>query len=227
MIEVLLCSGFPSQLLIIGVLSGFGMPLRTPDGHLSPPFMFTMSMADAALVVGLVVFFLRAHGERTSGVLLGQRAVWRETVLGIALVPVVFVVVVALLVIVFLLAPQLHNVQRNPLEDLMRNGRDTVIFSVVVMVAGGVREEIQRGFILHRFDQYLGGGAIGVVLYSVLFGLGHLEQGIDAALATGLLGAIWGTVYLIRRSVIAPMVSHAGFNLAQLLKYAASAGVSA
>lgn len=226
-IEVLLCSGFPSQLLLIGVLSGLGMPLRTPDGHLSPPFMFTMSMADAVLVVGLVIFFLRARGEQPSGVLVGQRSPWGEALLGIGLVPLVFLIVIALLVVVLMFAPELHNVRRNPLEDLMRNGRDTVIFSVVVMLAGGVREEIQRGFILHRFDQYLGGGAVGIVVYSALFGLGHIEQGIDAALATGMLGAIWGVVYLIRRSIVAPMVSHAGFNLAQLVKYATSTGISA
>jgi CAAX protease family protein len=226
-LEVLLCSGFPSQLLLIGILSGLGMPLRTSDGRLSPPFMFTMSMADAALVVGLVLFFLRAHGERARHVLLGQRRVFREVLVGIVLIPVVFMVVVGLLVLVFTLAPQLHNVPRNPLEDLMQNGRDAVIFSVVVMVAGGVREEVQRGFIVHRFEGYLGGGVLGVVMYSMLFGLGHLEQGIDAALATGLLGAIWGTAYLVRRSIVAPMVSHAGFNLAQLLKYAASTGIAA
>ena len=35
---------------------------------------------------------------------------------------------------------------------------DAAIFALVVMIAGGVREEIQRGFVLHRFEQYLGGG---------------------------------------------------------------------
>jgi membrane protease YdiL (CAAX protease family) len=87
------------------------------------------------------------------------------------------------------------------------------------MVAGGVREEVQRGFILHRFDQFLGGAAAGVIVFSVFFGLGHLEQGFDAAIATGTLGAFWGVVYVRRRSIVAPMVSHAGFNLAQLAKY--------
>jgi len=78
---------------------------------------------------------------------------------------------------------------------------------------------VQRGFILHRFSQYLGGGAAGIVVFSVLFGFGHIDQGIDAAIATGLLGAAWGGIYLLRRSIIAPMVSHAGFNLLQLVKY--------
>jgi membrane protease YdiL (CAAX protease family) len=42
-------------------------------------------------------------------------------------------------------------------------------------------------------------------------------------IATGVLGLIWGFVYLGRRSIVAPMVSHGGFNVAQLLKYLAFA----
>ena len=116
---------------------------------------------------------------------------------------------------------QLHNVATNPLEDLLKTSTDAAIFAIVVMVSGGVREEVQRGFIVHRFGQYLGGGAVGVICYSVLFGLGHLEQGYDAIIATAILGAFWGFVYLGRGSIIAPVVSHAGFNLAQILKHVA------
>ncbi|MCA1563799.1 MAG: CPBP family intramembrane metalloprotease [Acidobacteria bacterium] len=35
-------------------------------------------------------------------------------------------------------------------------------------------------------------------------------------MATAALGALWGAVYLVRRSVAAPIVSHAGFNLAEV-----------
>jgi membrane protease YdiL (CAAX protease family) len=123
------------------------------------------------------------------------------------------------LVVILRFAPQLHNVTDNPLEDMLRNRQDALIFAAVVMIAGGVREEIQRGFIVHRFGQYLGGAWWGIGIYSVIFGLGHVEQGIDAAIVTALLGVVWGLLYLVRRSIIAPMVSHAGFNLAQLVKY--------
>jgi membrane protease YdiL (CAAX protease family) len=92
---------------------------------------------------------------------------------------------------------------------------------VVVIVAGGIREEIQRAFLLRRFEQWLGGGAIGVITTSIAFGGGHLLQGVDAAIATGMLGAFWGLVYINRRSVVAPMVSHAGFDLLQILQFLA------
>ena len=66
---------------------------------------------------------------------------------------------------------------------------------------------------------WLGGGTAGIVVGSIAFGAGHLVQGADAAIATGLLGVLWGIVYLRRRSVVASMVSHSGFNLLELLQY--------
>jgi len=219
-IEVVICSGFPSQVLIILVLRLFGLQSHTAGGQLSPAFVFTVSMIDAVLVIGLIRFFLRAHGERPRDVLIGDRPILREVALGLLTVPAVFILVVIVLAIVITVAPSLH-LPHNPLEDLMTNRRDAILFGIVAMVAGGVREETQRGFIVHRFGQYLGGGALGVIVYSVFFGLGHLEQGVDAALATGVLGAVWGALYLARRSIVAPMTSHAVFNLAQLVKYVA------
>lgn len=218
-VEVLLCSGYPSQLTLMVVLRSAGMKLQTADGHLSPPFLFALSLLDAVVVVALVLLFLAAHRESARAVLLGSRPVAREALLGLALLPAVFFLVLAVIALIVRFAPQLHNVPHNPLEDMLGTRRDALIFAVVVMVAGGVREEVQRGFSLHRFDHYLGGAGWGIAVYSVLFGLGHFEQGIDAMIATALLGAIWGTIYLLRGSIVAPMLSHAGFNIAQLLMY--------
>lgn len=220
-LEVVICSGIPTQLLLIAVLRGLGMPVQGEGGTLNPRFVFTVSLLDAVLVVGLVLLFLRAHGESAREVLLGRVRALREVGLGILLIPVAFFVVLLILALVLTYVPQLHNVLRNPLEDMLRTRSDALIFAVVVMVSGGLREEVQRGFIIHRFRRYLGGGVFGVVLYSVAFGLGHIEQGYDAAIATGTLGAFWGFIYLRRGSIIAPMVSHAGFNLAQVVKHVA------
>jgi membrane protease YdiL (CAAX protease family) len=223
LVEILICSGFPTQILLIVVLRAFGLNMLDGAGALSPPFVFTVSLLDAAVVVGLVFMFLRAHHESARAVLLGERGVIREALLGIAILPAVFMLVMLILVLILRFAPDLHNVARNPLEDMLRTRGDAMIFAVVVMIAGGVREEVQRGFIAHRCGQYLGGALLGVTVYSVFFGLGHFEQGYDAMIATGLLGLLWGLLYVARRSIVAPMVSHAAFNLAQLLKYLALA----
>lgn len=213
-----MCSGFPTQLLLVWVLLGFGIPLELPDQSLSPIAVFLVSLLDTVLVTGLVVMFLRAHRESPRDVLFGHRRILREVGLGLLLIPVVFLIVVAIVALILQFAPSLRNVPVNPLEGLMRSRGDTIVFALVAMIAGGLREEIQRGFIIHRFDGFLGGGSVGVIVYSVLFGLGHYPQGWDASIATACLGATWGVVYLRRRSIVAPVVSHAGFNLAQIVK---------
>jgi membrane protease YdiL (CAAX protease family) len=218
-IEVVLASGFPTQIVILGVLMGLGMQPRVDDGGLSPRFIIVMSLLDTILVVGLVSVFLRAHHEPLRDFVLGPRRPWREVLLGIALIPAAFSLVVLVLAVILSINPRLHNVTVNPFERMLQTPRDAAIFAFVVMFAGGLREEAQRAFVIRRFDQYLGGGFVGIALYSVVFGLGHIDQGYAAVMATGLLGGAWGLLYWTRRSIIAPVVSHAGFNLAQLVKY--------
>lgn len=219
LIEVFLCSGFPTQLLVLTALTEAGLPALGADGSLSPAFVTVWALSDMVLVLGLVSMFLRAHGEPVREFVVGERRPSREVALGVLLIPAAFAAVVLVLAIVLVLRPSLNNVPVNPFERMMQTPKDAAVFALVVMLAGGVREEVQRGFIVRRFDQYLGGGLVGVAIYSVVFGLGHVEQGYAAAIATGGLGALWGWVYYVRRSIIAPMVSHAGFNLGQLVKY--------
>ena len=223
-LEVILCSGFPTQIVIITILSTFGMKARLVGGQLSPSFVFTMTLLDTFLLVALVIFFMRAHRESVREQLFGSRSPGREILFGLALIPASFFVVIAVLLVLQAVIPGLRNVPHNPLQDLVRDRWDAVIFAFVVMIAGGVREEIQRGFVLRRFEQYLGGGAAGLVIFSALFGLGHLEQGHDVAVATAILGAFWGAIFLRRRSILGPMIGHAGFNLTQVIKFLTMAG---
>ena len=219
--EVVLCSGFPTQILLILLMAAAGMRLPSADGQWSATYVTMLSLLDTVLVVGLIVFFLKARRESVSDVLLGKRPISRETALGVALFPIVFMIAVVVLGTILRFAPQLHDVQRNPFEAMMQTRRDAIVFGVVAVIAGGVREEIQRGFILHRFSQFLGGGPVGVVVYSAVFGLGHRDQGWDTVIAVAILGAIWGTIYLIRRSIVASMVSHSAFNLAHVMMFRA------
>jgi membrane protease YdiL (CAAX protease family) len=117
-----------------------------------------------------------------------------------------------------LFAPFLRNVPTNPLEQLAANPADAAMLAVVAIVAGGVREELQRAFLLRRFEQYLGGAGVGIVVLSVAFGLGHYVQGWDAVITTALLGAAWAWIYVRRRSSVAPVVSHAAFNSLEIVR---------
>ena len=65
-----------------------------------------------------MVILTRAQGERVSELWLGRRPFGREAGIGALLVPVVFSLVVLLLNVLMALAPWLHNVPTNPLENM-------------------------------------------------------------------------------------------------------------
>lgn len=217
-LEVLLCSGFPTQLLIGGMLVSLGARV-TADDSLPFPFVVAVSLLDTVAIVALVTAFLRLRGESARQVLFGRAAFWGEVRRGFTWLPFVFLLVIGMGLLVQTFAPSLHNVQENPLQKMLTSPWRVAVFAAVVVLAGGVREEVQRAFILHRFDQELGGARVGLLLFSVAFGLGHLTQGRDAALVTGMLGLFWGVLYLARRSMIAPAVSHSLFNLIEIALY--------
>jgi membrane protease YdiL (CAAX protease family) len=214
--EVVMCSGYPTQLAIFGALTAVGVT-PTIDGELSPRFVFALSGIDTVLMLGLVCLFLKLSKERLRDVFIGNRIVTRELGVGLLLVPALFVLVMVVQAAIRLLAPYLHNVPVNPFETFLESPLLRGGFVTLVVIAGGVREELQRAFLLHRFEQRLGGGLVGVLVTSAAFGLGHTLQGWDAAIVTGLLGAWWGMIYLARRSIIANVTSHATFNVVQVL----------
>ena len=220
-LEIVLCSSLPTQLVITNLLVAAGWPAILADGSYSLPFVLTSQLADTLVLIVLMIYFMRMHGESASALWFGQGRIRREALVGLGYVPVVFLMVVILLNAIRLFAPWLHNVPNNPLEKMAGNTvGDAATFAVVAIIAGGVREELQRAFLLHRFEQYLGGATVGVIITSVAFGLGHTPQGWDAAITTGAMGFFWALVYLDRRSSVAPMVSHAGFNSLEILRIA-------
>ena len=219
--EVLLCSSVPTQLALGAVLNLAGWQALGSDGQLSLSFVVTLSLGEAILLIALMVALTHARGESVAALWLGPRPVLREIGRGLLLVPVVIGMVVVLLNSITLLAPSLHNVATNPLERLAGNGAsNAALFSLVAIFAGGVKEELQRAFLLQRFERHLGGTTVGVIVLSVAFGFGHSLQGRDAVITTGVLGLVWAVVYVRRRSSIAPIVSHAGFNSLEILRVA-------
>jgi hypothetical protein len=219
--ELVLCSSLPTQALIGYVLRLAGLAPMADDGKFSSVFVFTLLLADSIILIWLMVALTRAHGESPAAMWLGRRSWLRELGVGLALVPLVFLTVGLLMTAMLRLLPGLHNVPTNPIEQLAAGGaNDAAMLGVVAILAGGIREELQRAFLLQRFERHLGGPTVGVLVLSIAFGLGHFPQGWDAVITTGVLGAIWALVYLRRRSSVAPMVSHAGFNSLEVLRVA-------
>jgi membrane protease YdiL (CAAX protease family) len=220
-LEILLCSGVPSQFALAYMFALFGFsPLV--GGRLSIAYIATLLLVDASILIALILWLLQRRGENPREVFVGHRPVLHEMALGIPMTAVVFLLAVLVLSAARVLFPALHNVRENPLQHLIQTPGQALVLAIVATIGGGFREEIQRAFIIHRFEQHLGGAYAGLIIYSLIFGLGHSLQGWDAVLTTALLGAFWGYVYIVRRTIVAPVVSHSGFNAAEIFVFLAT-----
>lgn len=216
-IQVLVCCGqLPTQTPIFGLLMLFGMKAPIGDA-ISLPFFAAMTLLDTVVVGFMIFVFLRASGESVRKVFFGGGVLSKEIVTGLVLIPVVLIGTGILMGIVRAAFPDLHNVKVSPFDSFFDTKAHAALFVFVVIVAGGIREELARGFLLHRFQQNLGGIWVGQAIYTIVFGAAHYTQGWDAVITIGALGFFWGWLYIRRRNVAAAMVSHAGFDAIQVI----------
>ena len=217
LIEILLTLGFLTDALSAALLSPIAA-LSNPLGSVRA--LAAMTLLSSLLMLLFIWILLRMHGESMRTLCLGAaRPLGRDLRLGLALVPGVFLVSFLVKSLVRHVAPSLYSGERNVLEELMRTPADLGLFLVVALVAGGLREELQRAFIIRRFEAGWGPAWLGAALFAVFFGYGHLLQGKDEAIIAGLFGLLWGGIYVARRNLVATSISHGLYDAAELVRY--------
>jgi membrane protease YdiL (CAAX protease family) len=175
-------------------------------------------LLEAAITFILLALILKAHAETLADLGLRWDRWSRRLALGVAIVPGLFFVngVIGTAFRIFL--PKYFS-ERNPLMEIIHTPQDLALFIVSVLIAGGIKEELQRAFILTRFRQRLGGAWLGLIIWSVAFGAGHYIQGVQGMVIAGLFGLVFGIVYLLQANLIAPMASHGLYDTLALLGY--------
>ena len=99
-VEVVLCSGFPTQILLTPILILGGLRPFGIDGQLSLAFVVTLSLVDAAVLIVLILSFLRIHHEGPRDLFLGARPIGHESMTGMFLIPVVILGVLSFSILV-------------------------------------------------------------------------------------------------------------------------------
>jgi membrane protease YdiL (CAAX protease family) len=215
--EVLLVSGLLSSFLaalVISVFHGRNVQVETLQANTVCVYL----LMEAGFTFFLLAFVMRAHRETVESLGLRWRR-WKSNVfLGFALVPLLFIIN-ALIEAAFRHYLPKYYIERNPLTELIHTPQQLALFIFSALIAGGIKEEVQRAFILNRFSRYLGGAALGLVLWSLAFGFGHYLQGVQGIFVAALYGFVFGVVYLRSGSLIAPMVAHGAYDTVALLAY--------
>lgn len=218
-------------LLLSGLVSGFfaAIPFSFPLKGRTSMILMDARIASASLLLEAWISFillwlvLRVHRENLRDLGL-HFARWRaDVIVGLALVPMLFLANLLVALGFRYLLPK-YLLDRNPLTEMIRTPSDLGLFIVSALVAGGIKEELQRGFMLTRFKRHLGGSGVGLVVWSLAFGAGHYLQGLQGIVAATLFGFLFGAVYLARGSLLVPIVTHGVYDTVALLGYWFSKG---
>ena len=217
LLEILLALGLLTESLALVLLAPFPS-VSNPLGSVRALAVFTT--LSSVLLLALLAILQRLRGEPFPASILGERERWgRESLGGLLWVPVIFAGSYALKSLFRHAAPGIYSGERNVLEDLMHSPADLVLFLFVAIFSGGIKEEIQRAFVIRRFEAAWGPAWFGALLFAIYFGLGHRVQGTDEAIIAGALGLAWGLLFIRRRSIVSPVVSHGLYDALELIRY--------
>jgi membrane protease YdiL (CAAX protease family) len=215
--EVLLLSGLVSSFLVALPLSfarGKSLEFLMRDVR----FVSIFLLLESGITFLLLKMMLRVHRETIQSLGCTWDRWKRNLSLGLALVPLLFLIN-ALVLFAFRVYLPRYYTEHNPLTEIIHTPQQLALFIFTALVAGGVKEELQRAFILNKFHRYLGGGGVGLVLWSLAFGAGHYVQGAQGIVIAAVYGFIFGLVYLMSGNLVAPIVAHGAYDTLALLGY--------
>ena len=93
-------------------------------------------------------------------------------------------------------------------------GRTQVTAFTFVAVTAGICEELlYRGWLIHFTGALLGSLWVGMIAAAILFGLGHAYQGRQGIIATGALGLVFGSMFVMVKSLVPGQIIHAGIDI--------------
>ena len=195
-------------------MEGSGHPL--PD-HFSE--LIFRIVRNKLLVMATIVLLLRLEGETIAGLGVVRRDWIPHVGMGLVIGLVMFIALnVALAAVMRALVPD-PPLAGPSIMSFFKQPGNLLIWLPIGIFGGGVVEELQRIFIVTRFEAWLGrpGLVLGVTLSSAMFGYGHLYQGLGAAMGTAVSGLVFALVYLRRRSALEPITAHAFSDVLAML----------
>lgn len=90
---------------------------------------------------------------------------------------------------------------------------EMVLWGLLSVTAGIVEEFIFRGYLQRQLGALTRSPGLGIALAALVFGFGHLYQGVTSAILIAIYGAMFGLLAHFSRSLIPGMMAHATEDL--------------
>lgn len=198
-------------LLILGAMALFGykrasdMRLEAMPHRIS---YYAETMAVQWLMFGYVVFGIRRKGI-TLRELLGPK--WKGGVTILANIGIALAFWLSSLLILGI-AGHLLQVPKDQMQSMKfmvpHTGVELAVWILLSITAGVCEETIFRGYLQQQFIAWTKSVPAGVIFSAIIFGLGHIYQGLRQAGVIAIFGILFGILAAWRRDVKLGMLAH-------------------
>jgi membrane protease YdiL (CAAX protease family) len=186
-----------------------------------------------AMWCGIVsaTLFMRKHDTSWKDLGLGLPVGWKSWLKSIGMALVTVVAIIAFMALVLPIITKLIGVDVPPeatdrFAFLLGKPIVFITYLVVVIWFGAAlgEELLMRGFLLNYlaalFGQDRAGWLGALVVHSIIFGMLHIYQGIPGVIATGIVAMILGSVYLlVKRRLFPVILAHGLINTISITGY--------
>jgi membrane protease YdiL (CAAX protease family) len=167
------------------------------------------------VTLAIILALLKFEEESLENIGLRSSGMVRKIMSGAALGIVIWIIIHILInpaIKVLIPANEAHRVD---MSVYFQKLSQLMVWIPLVIFAGGFVEELQRIFILTRFEKWLKtpGLIISLVIGTIVFGMGHLYQGPNSAISAGISGLLFACVYLRKRSAWEAVSAHAVYDV--------------
>jgi uncharacterized protein len=203
---------------LIVLLSFLGADQQAPLAHQHGRFLFySVTIGSELVILGLAYLGMRFAGMTLPEVIGGRWNTVEDILLDVA---IGFGFFIFLLITVASLALAFHLNRPGNLDQgkqviqaiAPRSGTELAVFLCLSIVAGLVEEVVFRGYLQKEFGNLARSAWIGMFVSAALFGLSHGYEGKQRMVIIFVLGALFGTLTILRRSLRPGMIAHAAFD---------------
>jgi uncharacterized protein len=109
-----------------------------------------------------------------------------------------------------LMNPHILGGGTNAAQGLLPQGILASLAWIPLALSAGFCEELAfRGYLQKQFQAIAGSTALAVLFQAIVFGVGHLYEGVGAATRITLFGVLFGLLAVWRKSLRPGMIAHA------------------
>lgn len=205
-------------LLYLGGFSWLSASSAPEEGAVplvSRPVIYLTVLGFQWILFGITYWGLRLHGVSIGSILSyrwkGWSGAWRCFLLAAACWIATFLGVAQALDATGM--RDLAQVRRVVEMIVPRGPLELAIWTAVAMTAGFVEEVVFRGYLQRQFTAWTRNHIAGIALSALVFGVGHLYQGVSSAVLILVIGFCFSLTAYASRSLVPGILAHAWEDL--------------